>query len=75
MTRTFWLYSAALTVFLAVPMNAEAGGSEKFQLSTYTCSDVYWGGKKAGDNCVATDEEKLEVLDSMGDDGDDDDDE
>ena len=31
------------------------------------------GRKKTGDNCVATDEQKLEVIDSMRDDGDDDD--
>ncbi len=28
--------------------------------------------KRTGDNCVASDEEKLEVIDSMRDDGDDD---
>ncbi len=124
MLRIFSLYAIALAALLVVPMNAKAAGSDNFRLSTYACSDVYWGDdyaspteaypadeiddddsvlsqtagirrdaaaprqiagvrpdlparkagrKKTGDNCVATDEQKLEVIDSMRDDGDDDD--
>ena len=73
MLRTFWLYAIALAVFIAAPMQLKAAGHNDFVLSTYACSDVYWGGVKVGDNCVATDEEKMEVLNSIRDDDDNDD--
>ncbi len=123
MLRTYWFYAVALAVLLIAPMQPKAAGPGDFRLSTYACSDVYWGDdyassteaypvdeidnddsnfsqtagiprdavadrqiaavrpnlpigkavrKRTGDNCVATDEAKLEVLDSYQDDGDDD---
>ena len=74
MFRPFRLFAIALAVVLslATSMNAKAGGSDAWLLSLYTCSDVYWGSVKVGDNCVSTEEEKLDVMDSLRDDGDDD---
>ena len=74
MLRIISLSAIALAALLVVPINATAGGSEAFRLSTYTCSDVYWGETKVGDNCVAKDEEKLEVMDTYDNDDNDDDD-
>ena len=68
MTKSFSLYAIALTALLILPINANAGGSDQFLLSTYMCSDFTMGKEKAGDNCVETDEEKLDVMRSIDDD-------
>ncbi len=72
MTKSFSLYAIALTALLILPINANAGGSDNFLLSTYACSDFTMGKDKAGDNCVETDEEKLDVMRSIDDSGGDD---
>ena len=61
MVRIFML-SAIAAVLMAVPAKA---GSPDFTISLYSCSVVYLGGKKVGDNCRKTDEEKLEDMESM----------
>ena len=69
MTKSFSLYAIALTALLILPINANAGGSDNFLLSVYTCSEFTSGKDKAGDNCVETNEEKLDVMRSIDDDG------
>ncbi|MCZ6449104.1 MAG: hypothetical protein O6831_12810 [Alphaproteobacteria bacterium] len=71
MVRIFML-SAIAAVLMAVPAKA---GSPDFTLSLYTCSDVYLGGEKVGDNCLETDEEKLADMESTVVDGEGEDDE
>jgi hypothetical protein len=65
------LLSAIAAFLMAVPARA---GSPQFTISLYICSDVYVGGKKVSDNCLKSDEEKLEDMESMEEDPEDDDD-
>ncbi len=64
MVRIFML-SAVAAFLMAIPAKA---GSPDFTISLYICSDVYVGGEKVGDNCLKTDEEKLEDMESMDED-------
>ena len=57
---------ALCALAFAVPAFA---GSPNFVVSQYTCSDVYWGAKKVGDNCVSGYDSKLEVMESLDNDG------
>ena len=50
---------------MALPAKA---GSPDFTISLYSCSDVYLGKKKVGDNCLQTEEAKLADMESMGQD-------
>ncbi len=57
------LMVSIFAVFLmALPAKA---GSSDFTVSLYTCSDVYLGGKKVGDNCLQSYQAKLAHMESM----------
>ena len=57
--------SFALLIAALVWAATAKAGSPDFTLSLYACSDTYAGGEKMSDNCLKTDEEKLEDMESM----------
>lgn len=56
----------AAFAFLTAPAFA---GSPAFNVSLYTCSNVYWGKAHKGDNCVADPANREAVMDAIFDDG------
>lgn len=59
------LFALAVIGFSAVA----SAGSPSFNVSLYSCSDVYWGSKKVGDNCIADPADRLALIEAIIDDG------
>lgn len=62
-------YLFSIVAALAILAAPAFAGSPSFNVSLYTCSDVYWGKAHKGDNCLANTADKLALVEAIIDDG------